>query len=88
MAAYRTIIARKGFIDQLLSRVSCNESLVGADGQWRGRVAEDEKLALEEATEQFSNEAHMNDWTFYPESVELYEMEVGDTIVGWAANAD
>lgn len=88
MAAFRTIIARAGYANQLVSHLSSDTPLVGSDSQWLGLVADDEATAITEATEKFHNDALMSDWVFAHESTEVWEITDGETILGWSANAD
>lgn len=89
MADFRTIVARTGFVDQMIARFE-NTSCVSADGQWVGLVAEDEADAITEATEKFDNDAHMSDWVVGLDSTEVWEVTGadGETVIGWKANAD
>lgn len=89
MAAFRTIVARTGFVDQMIARFETT-SCVSPTGQWVDLVAEDEAYAITEATEKFQNDAHMSDWEVMPDSTEVWEVTGtdGETVIGWKANAD
>lgn len=91
MAFHRTIVARTGFVDEMvayLTRSDGRNALINhSSGQWRGAVA-DEAGVIEAATEYF--ETASPDSVVAPDSVEAWDMtdETGETLIGWSITAD
>lgn len=88
MAFHRTIVARTGFVSEMVARLQGNNGLVGADGQWLGPVADDEAGAIQAGTEHF--EGNFVESYVAPDSVEAWEKtdETGETLIGWSITAD
>lgn len=88
MAFHRTIVARTGFVTEMIAHLAGSSSLSGADGQWLGPVAEDDAGAIEVATECF--ESCSPDFCVAPDSVEAWDItdSTFETIIGWSITAD
>ena len=88
MAFHRTIVARTGFVTEMIARLQGNSGLVSADGQWLGPVADDEAGAIQAGTEHF--EGNFVESYVAPDSVEAWEKTdfTGKTIIGWSITAD
>lgn len=86
MAAFCTIVARTGFVEELEEALNHNISF-STDPHAR-LVAEEEAQALEIALEQFKNDAHMTDWYVNPDDIDAYEKTNSDgEIIGWSIYA-
>lgn len=95
MAAFRTIISRTGFTDQMVAHFSFTigssvTPIIGIGGKWLGLIAEDAEHAITEANEKFDNDALMSDWVFISDSTEAWEITDtdGETVIGWSMTAD
>lgn len=90
MAFYRTVVARTGFIDEMIKDMAGNSGFVSGDGQWRGLVAFDEESAIEAANEKFINDSFFTDSTLAESSTDAWEImsDHSDTVIGWSMTAD
>lgn len=91
MAFHRTIVARAGFVDEMIAYFEGRGSgLIGVAGQWLGPVADDEAHAIEEATEYLEVSSIRSGSVVAPDSVEAWEMtdSTGETVIGWSITAD
>jgi hypothetical protein len=89
MAFHRTIVARTGFVTEMVAQLQGHSALVGADGQWLGPVADDEAGAIEAATEYFEN-TNFPESVVAPDSVEAWDRTdfTGEILIGWSMTAD
>lgn len=90
MAAYRTIVARTGFVDAMIEDLAGNSTFVSPDGQWRGLVAEDEASAIEVANEKFIDDSRYIDYTLAEDSTEAWEIMGNENfiVIGWSMTAN
>jgi hypothetical protein len=90
MAFYRTIVARTGYVEELIATLGRNGGLVSRDGQWLGPVAATEAEAIEAANEHFEESHKYDRSVFAPDSTEVWEFTdaTGEVLIGWSANAD
>lgn len=92
MAFHRTIVARTGFVDEMvayLTRSDGRNALINhSSGQWQGAVADDEAGAVEAATDYLGTVSP--DSVVAPDSVEAWEMtdSTGEILIGWSITAD
>lgn len=89
MAAFRTIVARTGCTEQMIAHLAPAVGFVGVDGQWIGKIAEDEAAAVIAANEKFWDDAICTDWVVSPNSTDVWEITGDDheTVIGWSADA-
>lgn len=91
MAFFRTIVARTGYVEEMIATLGINNSgLVSREGKWLGPVAETEAEAIEAASEYFAR-THMFDGSVLtPNSTEVWDFTdcTGEIIIGWSADAD
>lgn len=80
MAAFRTIVARDGFVEEMKLRL--------LDSTWSGPVADTEIVALELAGEKFEADALRSDWEVAADTIEAYEMFDESGVIGWKILAD
>lgn len=90
MAFYRTVVARTGFIDEMVKDMAGNISFVSRDGKWRGLVADDEAGAIEVANEKFISDSIFTDSTLAEGSTDAWEILSNEsyTVIGWSMTAD
>jgi hypothetical protein len=92
MAFHRTIVARTGFVDEMvayLTRSDGRNALIShSSGEWLGAVADDETGVIEAATEYFGTVSR--DSVVARDSVEAWDLtdETGETLIGWSITAD
>lgn len=92
MAFHRTIVARTGFVDEMvayLTRSDGRNALISnSSGEWLGAVANDETWAIEAATDYLQKISP--DSVVAPDSVEAWDMtdETGEILIGWSITAD
>lgn len=88
MAFHRTIVARTGFVDEMIATLGGRNALIGANGQWIGPVAESEAGAIQAANEYF--EASNIGSVVAPDSTDAWEFTdfTGEIIIGWNMTAD
>lgn len=88
MAFHRTIVARTGFVTEVIAHLQGSNGLIGRDGQWLGAVADDEAGAVEAGTEYF--EEHSFGSGVAPGSVDAWDLTdfTGEIIIGWSITAD
>jgi hypothetical protein len=88
MAFYRTIVARTGFVGEMIAHLEGRSALIGKSGQWLGGVADDETGAIEAGTEYF--EENSAGYVVAPESVEAWDITdfTGEIIIGWSITGD
>lgn len=89
MAFYRTVVARVGFVDEMIKELTDNSSFV-RDGEWRGLVAFDEPSAIEAASDKFIADSLYTDSTLAEGSTEAWEIMSDEryTVIGWSMTAD
>jgi hypothetical protein len=80
MAAFNTIIARDGSVEEMKLRFS--------ESTWDRPVAISEAAARELATEKFESDARRSDWEVAPDSIEVFEIDGKDGVIGWDIEAD
>lgn len=90
MAFYRTVVARAGFVDEMIKDMAGNITFVSKDGEWRGLVAHDEEAAIEAANEKFVNDSLFTDTTLQEGSTDAWEIMSNEsyTVIGWSMTAD
>ena len=90
MAFYRTVVARTGFVDEMIKDMAGNISFVSKDGEWRGLVADDEAGAIEAANEKFISDSLFTDSTLQEGSTDAWEIMSNEsyTVIGWSMTAD
>ena len=90
MAFYRTVVARTGFVDEMIKDRADNTTFVSRDGEWRGLVADDESGAIEAASEKFIDDSCFTDSTLAEGSTEAWEIMSNEsfTVIGWSMTAD
>lgn len=90
MAFYRTVVARTGFVEEMIKDMAGNIAFVSRDGQWRGPVADDESGAIETANEKFVNDSIFTNSTLAEGSTEAWEILSNEsfTVIGWSMTAD
>lgn len=90
MAFYRTVVARTGFVDEMIKDMAGNSAFVSRDGEWRGLVADDEAGAIEAANDKFINDSIFTDSTLAEDSTDAWEILSKDsfTVIGWSMTAD
>lgn len=90
MAFYRTIVARTGYVEELIATLGTDNSSFIREGKWIGPIASTEAEAIEAANEHFEK-THMFDGSLLaPDSTEVWDFTdcTGEIIIGWKANAD
>lgn len=80
MAAFNTIIARDGSVEEMKLRFS--------DSTWSRPVAATEAEARELAADKFDSDAMRSDWEVAPDSIAVFEIEGKDGVIGWDIEAD
>jgi hypothetical protein len=80
MAAFNTIIARDDAVEEMKLRFS--------EDTWSRPVAATEDEARELAAEKFETDAMRSDWEVAPDSIEIFEIEGKDGVIGWDIEAD
>jgi hypothetical protein len=79
MAAFNTIVARTGFVDEM--RIHLNNK------NWNGLDADNQADAIQAANEKFEDDATRSDWEVSPESTDAYEIFEGENLIGWDIDA-
>lgn len=80
MAAFNTIIAREGAVEEMKLRFS--------DSTWSRPTVATEAEARELAAEKFDTDAMRSEWEVAPDSIEIFEIHGKDGIIGWDIEAD
>lgn len=80
MAAFNTIIARDGSVEEMKLRFS--------ESAWNRPVAVTEDEARELASDKFDRDSIQSDWEVAPGSIEVFEIEGKDGVIGWDIEAD
>jgi hypothetical protein len=90
MAFYRTVVARTGFVDEMIKDMASNSTFVSRDGEWRGLVAADEVSAIEAANDKFLSDSIFSDTTLAEGSTDAWEIMSNEsyTVIGWSMTAD
>lgn len=80
MPAFNTIIARDGSVEEMKLRFS--------EETWSRPVAATEAEARELAAEKFENDAMRSEWEVASDSIEIFEIDGKDGVIGWDIEAD